>query len=666
MPNSTSWTVNRQMGAEFLPTTGMSGSTFSSTIGQLTTVITVQATIADRLVETNNIPVNEIHLDIRPMIENSDSLIGGQSKQLELYSTTPSVTPEIIQAALSEGTWTINGVEGVTINENGTVNVPYTVSSGTVNIQLETNERTFSTTATIEALELELINEDGQPMSSIVAGNNLNLTVRSTNNPTANLNDATWNVVGATEDANTMIVGSGANSVLSVGLGQTSANLTASVEIHDQNLSFPIEITVPTFTIARELSEGAIFAGRYAEFTIQSDNEEWLNAVNDVINFEANAVLGHQELETVAGLAGTKMNGGTLQTSPIQETTVAVVSANIPGRVTSNTIDIPIVELEFRVDASGSGNMNSGQTRDFTLVAINDPTQVLFPIWSATGSSTFNGNTMTAIGLGSTTVSATLENKTVSETIPIAIVSNFPSAPAQIAGINRCPQAGAVATYGNSVVTADYSIWADSTGFQWCVVATEGDYSMLVARHTLQMTDSRWNNGVTNNRVHSSNNHIAWPATTAGTGGPEGRTRVNLWWNHNTQVSPELRAQAVHANIPANNNDFTLFGGSGANQNARLSTPTGELAGTGNPVFFLSDTEVYQRLGQTNNASRITHRVNHTTFASTGSATFYWLRSVGNDVIRVARVNVDGNWRSHTAAGTPTYAAIRPAIWVRR
>ena len=43
------------------------------------------------------------------------------------------------------------------------------------------------------------------------------------------------------------------------------------------------------------------------------------------------------------------------------------------------------------------------------------------------------------------------------------------------------------------------NIWVDSTGFQWCVVADYGDYSMLVARYAIDLVGI---NGVASNRAH--------------------------------------------------------------------------------------------------------------------------------------------------------------------
>jgi len=256
---------------------------------------------------------------------------------------------------------------------------------------------------------------------------------------------------------------------------------------------------------------------------------------------------------------------------------------------------------------------------------------------------------------------------------------SLPDAPPLVAGVNRCPQEGAVATYGNPVVTADYSIWADSTGFQWCVIVEDGNYSMLVARHTIQMMDSRWNGGFNNNRLHNINEHVLWPVDTSLAGGPEGRNRLHAWWNHDSQVSDTLRLHAVDAIIPRSDdtadNSWVLDSSNGgtentrANNDAHFSSPiNGSAPITGSagrrPVFFLSEVEVYQWLGQTNPAARITNRVDHATFGNTTIATTYWLRSIGTNAGQATVVNTLGYWDAFFTSNTFTSLSFRPAVWI--
>ena len=216
---------------------------------------------------------------------------------------------------------------------------------------------------------------------------------------------------------------------------------------------------------------------------------------------------------------------------------------------------------------------------------------------------------------------------------------------------------------------------------------------MLVARHTLQMNDVRWNYPIANNRVNDVNVFTAWTgATGAGHNltttdhelpilpmsdnveanegrGPEGRARVHAWWNYGTgeQVSDALRASAVNANIPTR---FTVPTGNADRGLDRevtsLSSPI-EGSKSSTPLFFMNEAEVNVLLGQTTNGSRRTYRVDHETFGTAMplEATNYWLRSHGSGTANVATVNTTGNWDAGAASNATANLSFRPAVWVR-
>ena len=202
------------------------------------------------------------------------------------------------------------------------------------------------------------------------------------------------------------------------------------------------------------------------------------------------------------------------------------------------------------------------------------------------------------------------------------------------------------------------------SNFEWCVVANEGDYAMLVSRYTIQ--NDRLNDGITNQRNHNTVNFIEWPSQVSGSAelGPESRGRMRNWWHNPTQVSPSLRLQARDAYIPANT-DHTIWQPEVHTLNEEwLSTPVQDSVVPDNPVFFLSEAEVYQRLGQAERADRITNSI--TANGTAEGIAHYWLRSIGADTDRVARVNNTGNWWYGWAHVTDTPMAFRPTIWVRR
>jgi len=214
---------------------------------------------------------------------------------------------------------------------------------------------------------------------------------------------------------------------------------------------------------------------------------------------------------------------------------------------------------------------------------------------------------------------------------------------------------------------AHLSVWRDSTGFEWIVAHHQGDYTMLVSRYGIQ--NDRINpGGNTNQQAFDSTHYFTpWPANTSLPNisiHPTSRERMRTWWHRNDQVSPVLRATAVHANVLANATDFTLWTGNGATQNARLSTPIAGSDVPDNPVFFLSDTEVHRRLGGTTNNQRIVNiiRANGTL----GPTVRYWLRSVGSHSGQGATINNTGAWGSFPLATAHEDLSFRPAVWVDR
>ena len=141
------------------------------------------------------------------------------------------------------------------------------------------------------------------------------------------------------------------------------------------------------------------------------------------------------------------------------------------------------------------------------------------------------------------------------------------------------------------------------------------------------------------------------------------------WWHNPTQVSQSLRLQARDAYIPANT-DYTIWNwGTQATNAAWLSTPVqGSNTVPDNPVFFLSEAEVYQRMGQTTAALRQTNSI--AANGTVGDISTYWLRSAAQIANHIAVVgtfaNPNGHWNWASAHATNTGAAFRPTIWVRR
>lgn len=231
------------------------------------------------------------------------------------------------------------------------------------------------------------------------------------------------------------------------------------------------------------------------------------------------------------------------------------------------------------------------------------------------------------------------------------------------------------------------NIFVDETGFQWCVVNNyfddyENEYLMLVSRFTLQMSGV---NGVNNNQVQNTLTHVRWPATTQaalpplGLGvirqdlGPAGRTRVHTWWNGQHEptanhVSAELRARAVHANIPRSDYTADVPWASGhantrPNNANHLSTPIPNTMGANTPVFFLNEAEVHQLISN-QTTGRVGNRINDNTLGNSGAATDYWLRSSGNAAHSTARVTISGSWGATLANAASVNLAFRPAIWI--
>ena len=135
------------------------------------------------------------------------------------------------------------------------------------------------------------------------------------------------------------------------------------------------------------------------------------------------------------------------------------------------------------------------------------------------------------------------------------------------------------------------------------------------------------------------------------------------WWHNPTQVSQSLKLQARDAYIPANTIAVWNPGAHALNEDW-LSTPVQGSVVPDNPVFFLSEADVYQRLGQTTNDLRLTNSIDAD--GNVGDSTHYWLRSVGLATSGVAHINHNGPWGWHYASNTFTTIAFRPTIWVHR
>ena len=241
-------------------------------------------------------------------------------------------------------------------------------------------------------------------------------------------------------------------------------------------------------------------------------------------------------------------------------------------------------------------------------------------------------------------------------------LANFPSEPLPEIG-DRCEQTGMPA-----------NIFIDSTGFQWCVVAIQGNYALLVARYSLQMSGI---DGVDNNQMHNTNQFVEWPETTDAPLppldgshhglGPAGRTRIHTWFD-GPMVSNELRANAVHANIPLHNPDTDWM--IPVNDPRFLSTPISGTLGAETPVFFLTQSEILIYMQQPPAAlQRRNYRVadyqTNGVFASSGTTASYWLRSAGNFQSQVAAITSGGGNTSLLANNTGNLNSFRPAIWIR-
>ena len=207
------------------------------------------------------------------------------------------------------------------------------------------------------------------------------------------------------------------------------------------------------------------------------------------------------------------------------------------------------------------------------------------------------------------------------------------------------------------------SVWTDSTGFQWLVGWVMGRYMMLVARFTIQ-----------DDRIPGAggfNNFVAWTndGTTVGTSTNALRTRLGNWWGLETEVSQMLRDSAVHASIPHRDFLSSAYTDSavGATSLSFLSSPIQTTSVAINPLFILSEAEVFINLGRINNAMRVVPSVSATGVISSGGTT-YQLRSRGNvnNPNLVPAVGADGGWSFSSPFTTALTggAACLPAVWV--
>ena len=118
------------------------------------------------------------------------------------------------------------------------------------------------------------------------------------------------------------------------------------------------------------------------------------------------------------------------------------------------------------------------------------------------------------------------------------------------------------------------------------------------------------------------------------------------------------------AYIPVNTDPIIWNYGAQATNAAWLSTPVQGSVVPDNPVFFLSEADIVQHMGQTTAANRRTNRIDAN--GNVGEPSSYWMRTVGSPTLSVARINNVGGWSWHSATTTGTDAAFRPTIWVRR
>ena len=216
----------------------------------------------------------------------------------------------------------------------------------------------------------------------------------------------------------------------------------------------------------------------------------------------------------------------------------------------------------------------------------------------------------------------------------------------------------------------ELSVWTDTTRFPWLIVKNQGRFSMLMARWTLNQT--RIGDAVTmgtTNRFHSATGRVDFPSPTSGVGGPESRNRMRLWWHRLGQVSPELRASAVHAEIPTrtavNWVNQTNMGVDGYNSEF-LSFPIATEGIPDNPLFFPSEAEIVLWAKEATNLDRIRYLLPDGTTNPTVVSP-YFIRSRANGANTHVFVDTAGNW-SATNPNTNhgANAGFRPCVWIDR
>ena len=263
----------------------------------------------------------------------------------------------------------------------------------------------------------------------------------------------------------------------------------------------------------------------------------------------------------------------------------------------------------------------------------------------------------------------------------------FPNSPG---GLNACPQTGNPA-----------NLWRDETGFEWCVIAEQGEYVMLLSRFVLttmihmlpgsSQFDAAFHRGANNNDTNPG-----WPSNTTVSlaNSPTIREAMGNWWQTSTHVSSRLRAAATHANTP------TYRGTSGMTSFTRrtsnyLSSPRGgiNLPNNQDPTFIMSASDLANRVDFTSHVNRSARELTQTQNAvsSTTRLQDYWLRDNGIDA-----AGVFGSWFTATShnggagvGGGSNYwisprnphtmsrpvsntnmsnagIGVRPAVWVRR
>ena len=89
-----------------------------------------------------------------------------------------------------------------------------------------------------------------------------------------------------------------------------------------------------------------------------------------------------------------------------------------------------------------------------------------------------------------------------------------------------------------------------------------------------------------------------------------------------------------------------------------LSMPVQGSIAPDNPILFLNEADVHQRMGQPEIADRITNGIDAN--GTVVGVSSYWLRSIGHITNCVAIVFTNGHWNAARANAPDTVFAFRP------